>query len=58
LLQVQENPPGVLVQLAFAPQSAVCWAHSSTSTQVLPSPVQPLEQVQTYEPSLFEQEAF
>jgi hypothetical protein len=42
LLHAQVNEPGVLAQVASAPQPAAPVAHSSTSAQVLPSPTKPL----------------
>ena len=41
LLQVQVLPPGVFWQVALALQPPLSVAHSSTSAQVLPSPLKP-----------------
>jgi hypothetical protein len=40
-LHAHVNPPTVFVHVAFAPQFAVPFVHSSSSVHVVPSPVYP-----------------
>src|SRR4051794_26722414 len=53
----QVKEPGLLVQVSPGAQALVRVAHSSMSAQVTPSPENPLMQVQTRPPLMFEQTA-
>jgi hypothetical protein len=58
LLQAQETPPEVFVQVALAEQPPFFVRHSLTSAQLSPLPVKPLLQAQVRPPGVFVQSAF
>merc|ERR1712025_575169 len=56
-MQLQENPPTLFSQIELDGQVSVPAAHSSTSSQVSPSPENPVLHSQSKPPTLLEQAA-